>query len=169
MSIKIHQPFTDDGVTYCGWDGHEGCGEVWPCSTIRAQGLREGAASETGVETGPELHPRNSIALGSESMPNTKSVERLKDRIDDLRAQEPVMGTTEWVIKTQGSLVRRMRASLREQDAEIADLKATIDRLWAQLNEATNVPDHNDPEFGFDKTAALSEPDEGHICPDCTP
>ena len=32
----VHKPFTDDGVTYCGWDGHEGCGEVWPCSTVRA-------------------------------------------------------------------------------------------------------------------------------------
>lgn len=32
----VHKPFDDDGVTYCGWDGHDGCGEVWPCSTIRA-------------------------------------------------------------------------------------------------------------------------------------
>lgn len=32
---KVHKPFTDDGVTYCGWDGHEGCGEVWPCATVR--------------------------------------------------------------------------------------------------------------------------------------
>lgn len=31
----IHRPFTDDGVTYCGFDGHEGCGELWPCSTVR--------------------------------------------------------------------------------------------------------------------------------------
>lgn len=34
---EVHKPFTDDGVTYCGWDKHEGCGEVWPCSTVRAQ------------------------------------------------------------------------------------------------------------------------------------
>ena len=33
---EVHKPFDDDGVTYCGWDGHEGCGEVWPCSTVRA-------------------------------------------------------------------------------------------------------------------------------------
>jgi hypothetical protein len=32
-----HSPFDDDGVTYCGWDGHEGCGEVWPCATVRGQ------------------------------------------------------------------------------------------------------------------------------------
>lgn len=35
-----HKPFTDDGVTYCGWRGDatviNGCGELWPCSTIRA-------------------------------------------------------------------------------------------------------------------------------------
>ena len=43
---------------------------------------------------------------------------------------------------------------------EIAEPDATIERLWAQLNEATNTP-HNDPEFGFDKTAALSDPGEG--------
>lgn len=49
-----HKPFPDDGVTYCGWhvgNGvvHEGCGEVWPCSTVRArQGLPE-ALSEQDV------------------------------------------------------------------------------------------------------------------------
>lgn len=36
-----HKPFTDDGVTYCGWaTDHgviDGCGEVWPCSTVRAR------------------------------------------------------------------------------------------------------------------------------------
>ena len=31
----VHRPFTDDGVTYCGWDGHEGCGEVWPCTAMK--------------------------------------------------------------------------------------------------------------------------------------
>lgn len=33
-----HKPFTDDGVTYCGWAGDggivDGCGETWPCSTV---------------------------------------------------------------------------------------------------------------------------------------
>lgn len=33
----LHKPYTDDGVEYCGWDGHDGCGEVWPCSTVRAR------------------------------------------------------------------------------------------------------------------------------------
>jgi len=55
-----------------------------------ALGLREQAASETEPVSSPELYPRNSMAVGSESMPNTN--------------------------------------------------------------------DHNDPEFGFDKTAALSDP-----------
>lgn len=36
----VHRPFTDDGVTYCGWDGHEGCGELWPCATERAHSGR---------------------------------------------------------------------------------------------------------------------------------
>jgi hypothetical protein len=35
-----HSPFPDDGVLYCGWAGDGrivgGCGEVWPCSTVRA-------------------------------------------------------------------------------------------------------------------------------------
>jgi len=35
MSTGVHNPYTDDGVTYCGWDGHEGCGEMWPCSAVR--------------------------------------------------------------------------------------------------------------------------------------
>jgi hypothetical protein len=34
----VHKPFSDDGVLYCGWDGHDGCGEVWPCSTVRLSG-----------------------------------------------------------------------------------------------------------------------------------
>lgn len=44
MSVSAHpadhQSYTDDGVTYCGWRGDakvfSGCGELWPCSTIRA-------------------------------------------------------------------------------------------------------------------------------------
>ena len=37
-------------------------------------------------------------------------------------------------------------------------LNAVLDAIMRDpLFEATNVPDHNDPEFGFDKTAALSE------------
>jgi hypothetical protein len=39
MGVSVHKPFTDDGVTYCGWaTGHEvidGCGEVWPCAAVR--------------------------------------------------------------------------------------------------------------------------------------
>lgn len=38
----VHKPFTDDGVTYCGWDGNDGCGESWPCSTVRARGDSDG-------------------------------------------------------------------------------------------------------------------------------
>jgi hypothetical protein len=41
--------------------------------------------------------------------------------------------------------------------AVISERDATIERLWRELNEATNTP-HNDPEFGFDKTVALSDP-----------
>lgn len=51
----LHKPFTDDGVTYCGWDGHEGCGEMWPCSTTRraralflAAALADAAAEDAG-------------------------------------------------------------------------------------------------------------------------
>ena len=61
--------------------------------------LREQGTSETEPVSGPDLHPRNSMAVGSESVPNTN--------------------------------------------------------------------DHNDPEFGFDKTAALSEPTPWCDCPHC--
>lgn len=40
-SDGIHTPVNDDGVTYCGWDGIDGCGELWPCSTVRATGGTE--------------------------------------------------------------------------------------------------------------------------------
>lgn len=37
----LHKPLPDDGVTYCGWATGsqiiDGCGEVWPCSTVRNQ------------------------------------------------------------------------------------------------------------------------------------
>jgi len=32
----LHVRYDDDGVAYCGWDGHDGCGFTWPCPTIRA-------------------------------------------------------------------------------------------------------------------------------------
>lgn len=50
---EIHKPFTDDGITYCGWDKHEGCGELWPCSTVRAAGAP--ALPLDGVSTDPHL------------------------------------------------------------------------------------------------------------------
>jgi len=33
--LTLHTPQDDDGVTYCGWDQRGGCGEVWPCRTVR--------------------------------------------------------------------------------------------------------------------------------------
>lgn len=38
-ALALHQPFTDDGVTYCGLDGKDGCGALWPCPTARALGV----------------------------------------------------------------------------------------------------------------------------------
>jgi hypothetical protein len=41
----VHKPFTDDGATYCGHAGDggiwDGCGEAWPCSTVRARATPE--------------------------------------------------------------------------------------------------------------------------------
>jgi hypothetical protein len=41
-STAVHKPYPDDGVTYCGWASEvgvvDGCGEVWPCPTVRARG-----------------------------------------------------------------------------------------------------------------------------------
>lgn len=34
--LDKHQPFTDDGLTYCGWDKHGGCGHAWPCPDVQA-------------------------------------------------------------------------------------------------------------------------------------
>lgn len=36
-ACSTHLPFDDDGVTYCGIDGRDGCGELWPCATVRAR------------------------------------------------------------------------------------------------------------------------------------
>jgi len=40
------------------------------------------------------------------------------------------------------------RAALKAERVISRSRDAIIDRLWAQLNEATNAP-HNDPEFGY--------------------
>jgi hypothetical protein len=52
--------------------------------------------------------------------------------------------------------VKRLKANEAAANAHVERLQAAIEWMWAQLNEATDTP-HNDPEFGFDKTAALSE------------
>jgi hypothetical protein len=40
----VHKPFSDDGVLYCGWSSgrriYEGCGEMWPCATVRARATK---------------------------------------------------------------------------------------------------------------------------------
>jgi hypothetical protein len=40
----VHKPFSDDGVLYCGWSSgrriYEGCGETWPCATVRARATK---------------------------------------------------------------------------------------------------------------------------------
>ena len=47
----MHRPYPDDGVTYCGWNTGsagviDGCGELWPCTTVRAlRAERAGQAS----------------------------------------------------------------------------------------------------------------------------
>jgi hypothetical protein len=49
---NVHEPFTDDGVTYCGWSTGsrvvDGCGEVWPCTTVRTRTAAAGAEAEHG-------------------------------------------------------------------------------------------------------------------------
>lgn len=47
--MTSHQPVDDDGVTYCGWDGHEGCGELWPCSAVRLGQASRDHAGEAAV------------------------------------------------------------------------------------------------------------------------
>jgi hypothetical protein len=54
MSSGVHKPYDDEGVTYCGWDGHDGCGQVWPCDTVRAR--RTGTAWDLlGADPNAEL------------------------------------------------------------------------------------------------------------------
>jgi len=60
-------------------------------------------------------------------------------------------------VAERDATIERFERWLRAERVISDSRNATIERLWAQLNEATNVP-HNDPEFGFDKTAALSDP-----------
>ena len=82
----------------------------------------------------------------------------------------------ERVIGNMAETHRRSRATLAANDAENEALRVEVESLRAfQLQpraKATNTPGHNDPEFGFDKTAALSEPDEccaSGRCEVCSP
>jgi hypothetical protein len=59
---EIHKPFTDDGVTYCGWDLHEGCGEVWPCSTMRARAELDTCAFHGAVQPPPSTAPKSATS-----------------------------------------------------------------------------------------------------------
>ncbi len=49
---KVHTPFDDDGVLYCGWATDNGivngCGHIWPCPTERVR-----TAAPSTPEGGP--------------------------------------------------------------------------------------------------------------------
>lgn len=67
-----HKPFTDDGVTYCGWDGHEGCGEVWPCSTVRAAAPVGGQAEPSDAEDVECVTCRAKVGEHCRSLPDPR-------------------------------------------------------------------------------------------------
>ena len=107
-------------------------------------------------------------------MPNTKSGEDwcahvtlariYRDERDAAREEVTMLrGTMKAALAEITRLEDQDKAVAVRCAATLAERDATIERLWRQLNEATNTPDHNDPEFGFDKTAALSEPDECEV------
>ena len=113
-----------------------------------AHGLREQAASEPDGSARPI--PPDTLNWLTAAHWATVERETYYDAADETR--DRLLAAYESVFD--------LRRQVEAHRATIAERDATIERLWAQLNEATNVPDHNDPEFGFDKTAALSEPDE---------
>jgi hypothetical protein len=47
IHVPGHRPFVEDDGICCGFNVHDGCGEPWPCSTVRAAMLanRPGEAS----------------------------------------------------------------------------------------------------------------------------
>ena len=148
-----------------------------------AQGLREGATSETGALAGTESHPCNSYARSDPARLNTyldaiskvgrdvgprghwvkfstrRVIAEAVMTIADAEHAALTAAKDDAMLTAMRNLVAN-DAALKQAATDIAERDATIERLWAQLNEATNVPDHNDPEFGFDKTAALSDPGE---------
>ena len=108
-----HKPFTDDGVTYCGWDGHEGCGEVWPCSTVRAAAVSGPPSWDQVMERVGQRRLLRAIELSADCtcppgpLPATydgpmpvcaihpPTLEEAHELIDRLRAAAPVGGQAE--------------------------------------------------------------------------
>jgi len=38
--VPGHRPFVEDDGVCCGFNMHDGCGEPWPCSTVRVESGR---------------------------------------------------------------------------------------------------------------------------------
>lgn len=86
---EIHKPFTDDGVTYCGWDGYEGCGELWPCSAVQFAGTQRDTLTSF-------------IATNGELVKAQKTVKRVKELVKAFDHQGLDVPTAELRIAIEG-------------------------------------------------------------------
>ena len=95
-----------------------------------ALGLREQAASETEPVSSPELYPRNSMAVGSESMPNTKFDPTVLYLTAEIAKREDALGIYD-------DEITRLHALLDAKDATIERVSA-LAAQWEQ--EAPTCP-----------------------------
>ena len=119
--------------------GHERpCSGTCSGSREMAQGLREGGTSEPdgsarplapdapdGLTSGPEDYTGVILPI------TLDTIVRLTKERDDALA----------TIAEQNATIGRLGGVVMAHVDALAEKDATIERLWAQLNEATNVPD----------------------------
>lgn len=145
-----HRPFTDDGVTYCGFDGNGGCGELWPCSTVRGRGedYPERSPAPTPEEVAELLrsvefalsHGRTAMVAFFDTKYEASAIERDYDRMREVERQvkamldrlppEPPM-TPERMEKVGAVVGAALRKRFGEGTAE--ELDAAVQAAWPDV------------------------------------
>jgi hypothetical protein len=119
-----------------------------PSSPVETTDAPEQRPDHTGVIRGADEAEARSSAL-------TEALARIESLWNVIRANGD----------TNARLMRERdeaRAMIATDDIELQAKDATIDRLWAQLNEATNVPAHYSVEGAAGPCLSCDQPASTH-------
>ena len=144
-----------------------------PCVCTDCQNAREQGTSETEPLAGTTSY-MGVIRGADEAEALAEALTRIERLWDVIRANGD---TNARLMRERDKARAEVEGSERELDrvrAERDAANALLDLANREIQRRFVLPPHNDPEFGFDKTAALSDPgEEGvsesvaqHVC-DC--